>query len=214
MAEVSRERIALVVFTACLLLIAGGVVMYLYAGHSWNHAASHIDNVTGEMDGYTVVLFEGTAIPAKSRVDSRGELTFAPVSLARAQRDYAEKGARVFSVDALHPERYSQPLILGKDGYRIGVVDVAEGDAIVEVQAKVDYLRAHDVEGVLAIVPTESSIAQIEGIDVFLDQNERSPLSAGKSSADGYRISMPTVGTVGAIVISPNEVVSGLTVSG
>ena len=58
-----RERIALGVF-ACLLL-AGAIVLcsYINAGHGLNVAATTIDDATGDMSGYGVILFEGTVKP-------------------------------------------------------------------------------------------------------------------------------------------------------
>lgn len=58
-----RERIALGVF-ACLLF-AGAVALFSYinAGHGLNVAATTIDDATGDMSGYGVILFEGTVRP-------------------------------------------------------------------------------------------------------------------------------------------------------
>lgn len=58
-----RERIALCVF-ACLLLV-GGIALFSYinAGHGLNVAATSIDDMTGDMTGYGVILFEGTVAP-------------------------------------------------------------------------------------------------------------------------------------------------------
>ena len=58
-----RERIALGVF-ACLLF-AGAVVLFSYinAGHGLNVAATTIDDATGDMSDYGVILFEGTVRP-------------------------------------------------------------------------------------------------------------------------------------------------------
>lgn len=40
-----------------------GLGWYLVAGHSWNVAASNIDDTFGSMDGYTAIVYEGTAVP-------------------------------------------------------------------------------------------------------------------------------------------------------
>lgn len=58
-----RERIALGVF-ACLLF-AGAVALFSYinAGHGLNVAATTIDDATGDMSDYGVILFEGTVRP-------------------------------------------------------------------------------------------------------------------------------------------------------
>lgn len=55
-----RERIALGVFFCLLLLGAIALFSYISAGHSLNVAATSIDDMTGDMSGYGVILFEGT----------------------------------------------------------------------------------------------------------------------------------------------------------
>ena len=59
----SREKIALAVFAALIVLSLFGLGWYLIAGHSWNVAASNIDDTFGSMDGYTAIVYEGTAVP-------------------------------------------------------------------------------------------------------------------------------------------------------
>lgn len=61
MSAQSREKIALAVFAALIVLSLCGLGWYLVAGHSWNVAASNIDDTFGSMDGYTAIVYEGTA---------------------------------------------------------------------------------------------------------------------------------------------------------
>ncbi|MDO4443684.1 MAG: hypothetical protein Q4B69_07415 [Slackia sp.] len=70
-----RERIALAVFVA--LVLAGFIVLTSYisnAGRGLNIAAANIDDIAGDMSGYDVLLFEGTARkePSSSRSDFAG----------------------------------------------------------------------------------------------------------------------------------------------
>lgn len=58
-----REKIALVVFIGLIAVSLCGLFGYLTIGHSWNVAASNIDDATGRMDGYTVIVYEGTVNP-------------------------------------------------------------------------------------------------------------------------------------------------------
>ncbi|MEY8562351.1 alcohol dehydrogenase [Eggerthellaceae bacterium 3-80] len=58
-----REKIALIVFALLVVLSVCGLCWYLIAGHSWNVAASNIDDTFGEMDGYTAIVFPGTVDP-------------------------------------------------------------------------------------------------------------------------------------------------------
>ena len=65
MSERSREKIALLVFVA--LVVFGGCCLlgYIVAGHSWNVAASSLDDTFGSMDGYTTIVYAGTVEPAE-----------------------------------------------------------------------------------------------------------------------------------------------------
>ena len=66
MSERSREKIALLVFVA--LVVFGGCCLlgYIVAGHSWNVAASSLDDTFGSMDGYTTIVYAGTVEPQKA----------------------------------------------------------------------------------------------------------------------------------------------------
>lgn len=213
MTQVSREKIALGVFLACIALIITGISWYLVAGHSWNYAATRIDDVAGEMEGYEIILYEGTAIPEESRVNSQGMLEFTPYPLSAALLDYQEKGALVHHLDVVHPERYLEPSILYKGERRIGVFSVAADETPNQIQAKVDWLTARDVNLVVAIAPAQAKLKGVKGIDAFIDLGETGPLSVGESSSEGYRIPLPSTGTVGVISISPSEVVSARALS-
>lgn len=60
-----------------------GLGWYLVAGHSWNVAASNIDDTFGSMDGYTAIVYEGTAVPQ----------TAAEKAAEAAKEEKAAKGA-------------------------------------------------------------------------------------------------------------------------
>lgn len=60
--RISREKAALGVAVALVLAGLGVLLAYIFTvGHSLNVAASSIDDATGSLDGYTVLLYEGTA---------------------------------------------------------------------------------------------------------------------------------------------------------
>jgi hypothetical protein len=59
MATKSREKIALIFFFCLAITGLGGLIGYLSLGHNWNVAATNIDDATGTMSGYTVLVFEG-----------------------------------------------------------------------------------------------------------------------------------------------------------
>lgn len=57
-----REKIALAVFFGLIILGFCSLVGYLMLGHSWNVAATNIDDATGSLKGYTVIVFEGITL--------------------------------------------------------------------------------------------------------------------------------------------------------
>ena len=63
MSKLSREHIALFVFVGLIATSLVGLLGYLAVGHSWNVAASNIDDAAGSMSDYTVIVFEGTVEP-------------------------------------------------------------------------------------------------------------------------------------------------------
>ncbi|MDR0515120.1 MAG: hypothetical protein LBG81_08175, partial [Coriobacteriaceae bacterium] len=62
----AREKIALLGFSVLILIGMGFLVGYLAIGHSWNVAASNIDDAAGSMDGYITILYEGV-VPLKEK---------------------------------------------------------------------------------------------------------------------------------------------------
>ena len=66
----SREKIALFVFLALIVLSLCGLGWYLVAGHSWNVAASNLDDTFGSMDGYTAIVYPGTAVEPAAGKDA------------------------------------------------------------------------------------------------------------------------------------------------
>ena len=72
MSNVSREKIALVVFVGLIAVSLCGLIGYLAIGHSWNVAASNIDDAAGRMDGYTAIVFKGTVDPEAAEKNGSG----------------------------------------------------------------------------------------------------------------------------------------------
>lgn len=56
----TREILALLLLVVLVLVGVGAMAYYIFIGHNWNVAASNIDDRIGQMDGYTVVLYDGT----------------------------------------------------------------------------------------------------------------------------------------------------------
>lgn len=92
----TREILALVLLAALLVVGSAVIVWYILVGHGWNMAASHIDDLVGSMEGYTVVVFEGTETPpveSRDRAASEPALFGAESAVAAAVRADAEAQA-------------------------------------------------------------------------------------------------------------------------
>ena len=87
----SREKIALFVFLALIVLSLCGLGWYLVAGHSWNVAASNLDDTFGSMDGYTAIVYPGTAVEPAAGKDADGH---APSSAFRGAGSGGRKRKR------------------------------------------------------------------------------------------------------------------------
>lgn len=61
------------VLVAMFMLITGFVVAYVFVGHSLNAAVTSIDEAVGSLEGYSVLLFEGTQSPAVLNPDDSQE---------------------------------------------------------------------------------------------------------------------------------------------
>lgn len=72
MEKTFREKIALIVFA--LLVVVAGIVLisYFSTGRSWTIAATFVDDRVGEMDGYSVILFNGVLDPSVEDEDASG----------------------------------------------------------------------------------------------------------------------------------------------
>ena len=68
-----REKIGLLVFCAALVAIFFVVFFYVYLGHSFDLAASEIDDNVGQLDGYLTIVVEGdnVALPKKPDITQR-----------------------------------------------------------------------------------------------------------------------------------------------
>lgn len=125
-----REFIALGVFGA--LVLAGFVILtsYISAGHGLNVAATSIDDIAGDMTGYDVVLFEGTALPSSDTgtsgrsedeaSDDSGALS-QTVTVEDARALYREKNASIMEIESDSLQDYVTGRIVMKQGHSYGI---------------------------------------------------------------------------------------------
>lgn len=330
MSSETREKQALVVFLLLIVLGMSGLVWYLFAGHSWNVAASNIDDSVGQMEGYTAILYAGT-MPEKSSStakstsleDSSGNMsadaqksssngvdpidpeqaspdsktvaessdrdraadgetasgvldgsdtensaggksggsadaaaestehsaepsessesldataagsssTSCDVSIDSAtdadsdrklstnsarrsvssdevRESYEEKGAGVLVLDLSQPEIYSEGTIVKRGERRIGVISITR--PLNEVLAKriLTPFREAKVDVMVCIAPEKSYVSGISGFDVVVCTSDDSVSVIGETANKTFFVNAPTVGCVGATLVSPSNVVS------
>ncbi len=244
-----REKIALGVFAALVVLSLGGLGWYLMAGHSWNVAASNIDDTFGSMDGYTAIVYAGTAPLADDgaaesaagaesdgapeedgRPDADGtsaqdgsqalsnaaatgasaaaSAKKAPLTVEDAHASYEEKGAVVFTLDTVDPTRYSEGTILKKGSHRFGVFSVDRPLSVRAVERRVAYFTEHKVDFIVAVTPDKAFVEKAEGIDIVVSTQDEELFVMGETVNGTFYVDSPETGKVGAILISPSNVVS------
>lgn len=218
MSSQSREKIALVVFAALLVLSLFGLGWYLFAGHSWNVAASNIDDTFGSMEGYTAIVYAGTETPAAKDGSKKpantstsapaGSLTKTRATVEEAKDSYEEKGATVFSLDVEHADRYKEGTILKKGSHRFGVFSVSTPRPLKEIEKQVAYFSKYKVDFIVAIAPAKSYVEHVEGIDIVVSTQDEDLFVMGETVDGTFFVDAPVRGSVGAILISPSNVVS------
>lgn len=266
----SREKIALFVFLALIVLSLCGLGWYLVAGHSWNVAASNLDDTFGSMDGYTAIVYPGTAVepvagkgagdaaaeddavgdaadgkesaegaaagkeadagspdaPGSSGgKDAAGTAGTASVpgtdagesllgskkktlSAQEAKEGYEEKGATVFSLDTVDLDAYREGVILKKGGHRFGVFGIAEPTSTIVLEKQIAYFKRHKVDFIVLVTPDKEYAEDVSGIDIVVSTQDEDLFVMGETIDGTFYVDAPAVGSVGAILISPSNVVS------
>ena len=260
----SREKIALFVFLALIVLSLCGLGWYLVAGHSWNVAASNLDDTFGSMDGYTAIVYPGTAVEpvaGKGAGDAVGDAAdgkesaegaaagkeadagspdapgssggkdatgtagtaSAPgtdagesllgskkktLSAQEAKEGYEEKGATVFSLDTVDLDAYREGVILKKGGHRFGVFGIAEPTSTIVLEKQIAYFKRHKVDFIVLVTPDKEYAEDVSGIDIVVSTQDEDLCVMGETIDGTFYVDAPAVGSVGAILISPSNVVS------
>lgn len=310
MSTSSREKQALGVFIVLVVLGFCGLCWYLVAGHSWNVAASAIDEKVGQMDGYTAIVYAGTVLPeaepvassasasssaqsasdsasaastsssqtlgsgtspskkknaaldsdvADARSDAASGLTSdvdsiaAPVvpnasgsaaietekssaaeentstssnadsaaarsGLTSKKADpvdpddvcssYQGKGAQVLVLDTAHPYVYEDGAILKRGQKRIGVFSVDVPLSEEAAQERIAYFKDAKVDMIVCISSVRSYVRNVQGIDIVITLQDDDVSTMGANSGGTFYVNAPEMDTVGAILVSPSNVVS------
>lgn len=310
MTAISRDKIALVVFALLLILGMSALIGYIQLGHSWNVAATNIDDATGSMRGYTTILYEGTVLPGAALIDDeddtevisipdqglgihsegaqknqkdvkqssdskdKNELGVEEIAakaqaqalleellnmngtvnnldeaanskdlipedplfgldvdeplglfegykgkgstgknaplldIERVEAKYREKKSNVITLDTLEPKKYSEGMIIRKGNTRIGVFSVDQSTTRAKMEQQILSLINYEVDFVLAITPSKKLVEKMNGIDIVISTRNEKIFIMGETVRSTFYVAAPTKGSVGAILISPSNVVT------
>lgn len=212
-----REKIALAVFLVLIVLSLIGLGWYILAGHSWNVAASTIDDTVGEMEGYTAIVYPGTIEADGESYESEGTVAHLnasqedgerAVDLAHLQADYVEKGAEVLFLDLNDPSQYEEGSILKRGGKRIGVVSATGSTTQLDVSRCLQAFERAEVDFTIVITPAKWKISRLSGIDIAICMDDEGIVAMGKTEDGTFYVDAPYVGEAGVVLVSPSNVVS------
>ena len=136
-----------------------------------------------------------------------------PVALSDVDELYQAKGANVISLHTADPSVYEEGTILKRGGKRYGIFSVTREYSRILIDEKVKYFTDQKVDYVIALCPEESYLKNAENIDIVITTADSTISSMGESRNGAFYVSTPKIGSVGAILISPSNVVSAKTIS-
>lgn len=136
-----------------------------------------------------------------------------PVALFDVDALYQDKGANVISLHTADPSAYEEGTILKRGGKRYGIFSVTREYSRILIDEKVKYFTDQKVDYVIALCPEESYLKNAENIDIVITTADSTISSMGESRNGAFYVSTPKIGSVGAILISPSNVVSAKTIS-
>ena len=135
------------------------------------------------------------------------------VALSDVDELYQAKGANVISLHTADLSAYEEGTILKRGGKRYGIFSVTREYSRILIDEKVKYFTDQKVDYVIALCPEESYLKNAENIDIVITTADSTISSMGESRNGAFYVSTPKIGSVGAILISPSNVVSAKTIS-
>lgn len=136
-----------------------------------------------------------------------------PIALSDVDALYRGKGANVISLHTNDLSTYEEGTILKRGGKRYGIFSVTREYSRILIDEKVKYFTDQKVDYVIALCPEESYLKNAENIDIVITTADSTISSMGESRNGAFYVSTPKIGSVGAILISPSNVVSAKTIS-
>lgn len=131
-----------------------------------------------------------------------------PVSPEEVQANYEEKGATVLVLDTADSSQYSDGVILKRGSKRIGVFSVDVPLSEKAAEARVKYFRDCKVDLVVCISSVRAYVRNLQGADIVITLQDEEVSTMGGNSNGSFFVNSPHVNSVGAILVSPSNVVS------
>ena len=130
------------------------------------------------------------------------------VTPEQVQANYEEKGATVLVLDTADPSQYSDGVILKRGSKRIGVFSVDVPLSEKAAEARVKYFRDCKVDLVVCISSVRTYVRNLQGADIVITLQDEEVSTMGGNSNGSFFVNAPHVDSVGAILVSPSNVVS------
>ena len=131
-----------------------------------------------------------------------------PVTPQDVQTSYEEKGATVLVLDTTDPSQYSEGAILKRGSKRIGVFSVDVPLSEKAAEARIKYFRDCKVDLVVCISSVRTYVRNLQGADIVITLQDEEVSTMGGNSNGSFFVNAPHVDSVGAILVSPSNVVS------
>ena len=87
-------------------------------------------------------------------------------------------------------------------------VSADEGFAARRIEGQVAYFAEHEVDFVVVVTDDRELLEDAEGVDIVVATQDEDPLVMGETVGSTFYVDAPEKGKVGAILISPSNVVS------
>lgn len=133
-----------------------------------------------------------------------------PLFVSDVRTDYLEKNASVLTVDALNAGRYAEPSVFLLEGKRVGVFSVDGPISQTRLNVFKEFFAQKKADVVVCLTPLGSNLASFEGIDIVVVTTaaENAYNTIGSEKDGAFVVRAPEMGSVGAIFITSNNVVS------
>lgn len=181
-------------------------------GDSAADGASIPDNTSAADDDSAAAVSGSLSDDASSDMASSGRKALVspkanPVEPESVRDSYLEKGAQVLVLETKHPSVYEDGMIVKRGSKRIGVFSVDVPLSEEAAQERLDYFKEAKVDVVVCIASVRSYVRNATGIDVVVTlQDDVSTMGTNVNGT--FYVNAPSIDSVGAVLLSPNNVVS------